>query len=65
MARAILRYHKDRIVALCPIGHLITVVSLKPQEWAGSANEVEVSAHQEGRDNRFDRMAAKCQGHGH
>lgn len=50
------------IVVLCPLGHIVETHKLD-RNYAGSMLECELSNRHEG--DRFDRLAAKCDGHGH
>jgi hypothetical protein len=60
---AIIRFSDKHVSVLCPRGHIIEGRWLD-STWGGSAFEAEVAAHQAGLDNRFDRLAAECRGHG-
>lgn len=63
--RAIVR-HNERdgyIVILCPMNHLIEAHKLDRFSFAGSMFEAELANRHPG--DRFDRLAAKCDGAGH
>jgi hypothetical protein len=67
--RAIIRDNTQYgyIVVLCPIGHLIEAHKID-RSYAGSMFEAELAWHSTGPNappDRFDRLAAKCQGAGH
>ena len=62
--RAIVRYYDKWVSILCPMGHVITAVFFD-KNFAGSANEVNLSAHGLGKSNPYDRLAAECKGYSH
>jgi hypothetical protein len=61
---AIARYHKDRIVYLCPIGHYVTSSEFG-RGYAGSMASAEDTKHSHGQESVYDRLAAECNGAGH
>ena len=64
--RAIIRVHKNRIVVLCHLGHVITSIDTGPRSlFVGSRSQAEIGAHAAGQPNLYDRQSAACKGHGH
>lgn len=62
--RAVIRHNAKHgyIIVLCPLGHLIEAHKLD-RSFGGSMFECELGSRHDG--DRFDRLAAKCQGAGH
>lgn len=60
--RAILRWKRDHVLVLCPIGHYVTTVSLRGH-YAGSRRAADLANPHYG--DIFDRLAWRCQGAGH
>ena len=59
---AIIRFTKTHVFVLCPLGHLVESTRLDTS-FGGSMIEAELAGRHSG--DRFDRLAAKCRGHGH
>ena len=59
---AIIRHTKTHILVLCPLGHLIESHK-HDRNFGGSSMEAELTFRHEG--DRFDRLAARCNGYGH
>lgn len=59
---AVIRFTKTHVLVLCPLGHLVESYKLDTN-FGGSWIEAELGGRHPG--DRFDRLAAKCQGHGH
>ena len=70
VVRAVIRHNEKYgyIVVLCPLGHLIEA-HRPDRSYAGSMFEAELGARNfrkpDSPPDRFDRLAAKCQGAGH
>ena len=62
--RAVIRYNRDYVSVLCPIGHVLETRKLDAT-LAGSAFAAELTSYHHGRETRFDRLAASCDGAGH
>lgn len=59
---AIIRISKTHVEVLCELGHFIKSTKLD-KNFGGSMIEAELGARHA--DDRFDRLAAMCKGHGH
>ena len=63
IARALINHYPKWISVLCPRGHVLTARNID-RSYAGSSFAASLGAHAARLPNVFDRLAAKCSGHG-